>query len=90
MIRLFFSVCAGAFILMAAGMAIVPSLVLGAYQAEVVSAWEEAGVDTSSCKGSVPSLGIGVRECYEGSIRSIAEQIRDNEEERTRYDPDGD
>lgn len=88
--RLFFAVFGCAFILMMAGTALAPSLFLGALQDDFVAAWEDAGVDTSSCEGSVPKLGIGVRECYEGTIRSMAEQIREAEEERTRYDPAGD
>lgn len=80
MIRLFFAIFGGAFIVMMAGLAVAPSLVLGAYQDDFVKAWTEAGVDTSSCEGSVPKLGIGVQKCFEGSMRDLAENLSEADE----------
>lgn len=87
MLRLFVAVFGGAFALFAAGMTFVPNLVLGAYQDEIVSAWKEAGVDTSSCEGSVPALGVGVRECYEGSMRDLARKIGEASESEYAFEP---
>jgi hypothetical protein len=86
MIKLFFAVFAGGFAVMVAALAVAPTLVLGAYQDDIVKAWSEAGVDTSSCDGSVPKLGLGVRECYEGSIRDMARQIGEANEDRSESD----
>lgn len=87
MFRFFLAIFGGAFLVIVVGVSFVPNLVLGHFQDDMVKAWNDAGVDTSSCKGSVPKLGIGVRECYEGSIRSLAEQIGEAEREAHRYDP---
>jgi hypothetical protein len=80
MLKLFFAVFGGAFVIIVGGLAIAPNLVLGAYQDEFVQAWSDAGVDTSSCEGSVPQLGIGVRECYEGAIKDLAEKLSEADE----------
>jgi hypothetical protein len=64
-----------AFVLMTAAFAIAPSLVLGAYQDEFVQAWNDAGVDTSACDGSVPQLGLGVQSCYKGAMQDLAAKI---------------
>lgn len=80
MIKLFFAIFGGGFILMMAGLAVAPSLVLGAYQDGFVQAWTEAGVDTSSCEGSVPKLGIGVQKCFEGSMRDLAQKLSEADE----------
>jgi hypothetical protein len=82
MIKTFFAVFGAAFAIFIAGLGLAPTLLLGAYQDDFVTAWTEAGVDTSSCEGSVPKLGIGVRECYEGSMRDFARKIGDASEDR--------
>jgi hypothetical protein len=79
MLRLFFAVFGGAFVILVGGMAMAPSLVLGAYQDELVQAWQDAGVDTASCDGSVPAIGMGVQDCYGGSMRDLAEKLNNTD-----------
>jgi hypothetical protein len=79
-----------AFLLFLGGSFIAPNMILGHFQDDIVAVWDEAGVDTSACKGSIPALGIGVQKCFEGSIKDLAEKINEAREDGADFERDQD